>query len=101
MTSRVLTIVLATGLFFSALYLATRAGTAHIPGNQQDYEPVQPIAYSHRLHADRKSPTRCFGQRGCSSARSIGRRGPGPPTSLAPSKPTSRYNLSLIRTGYT
>jgi hypothetical protein len=51
MTSRVLTIVLATGLFFSALYLATRAGTAHIPGNQQDYEPVQPIAYSHRLHA--------------------------------------------------
>src|ERR1017187_2595058 len=51
MTSRVLTIVLATGLFFSALYLATKAGTAHIPGNQQDYQPVQPIAYSHRLHA--------------------------------------------------
>lgn len=51
MNSRILTIVLATGLFFSALYLVTRAGIAHLPGNQQDYEPVQPIAYSHRLHA--------------------------------------------------
>jgi Cytochrome c7 and related cytochrome c len=51
MNSRILTIVLATGLLFSALYLVKRAGTAHLPGNQQDYEPVQPIAYSHRLHA--------------------------------------------------
>jgi hypothetical protein len=51
MNSRILTIVLATGLLFSVLYLVTRAGTAHLPGNQQDYEPVQHIAYSHRLHA--------------------------------------------------
>lgn len=51
MNSRILTIVLATGLFFSTLYLVTRADIAHLPGNQQDYEPVQPIAYSHRLHA--------------------------------------------------
>jgi hypothetical protein len=51
MTSRLLTIVLATGLFFSAVYLGTLAAPAHLPGNQQDYEPVQPIAYSHRLHA--------------------------------------------------
>jgi hypothetical protein len=51
MRSRILTIVLATGLFFTAVYLLTLAGPAHLPGNQQDYEPVQPIAYSHRLHA--------------------------------------------------
>lgn len=51
MNSRILSIVLATGLFFSAIYLVTKSGNAHLPGNQQDYEPVQPIAYSHRLHA--------------------------------------------------
>lgn len=51
MNSRILSIVLATGLFFSAVYLATKTGRAHIPGNHQDYEPTQPIAYSHRLHA--------------------------------------------------
>jgi hypothetical protein len=27
------------------------ASSAHLPGNNQGYEPVQPIAYSHRLHA--------------------------------------------------
>lgn len=51
MNSRILSIVLSTGLLFSALYLVTRVGGVHVPGNQQDYEPVQPIAYSHRLHA--------------------------------------------------
>src|SRR5512135_1887703 len=51
MNNRIVTIVLATGLLFSAIYLVTRAGTVHLPGNQQGYEPVQPIAYSHRLHA--------------------------------------------------
>jgi hypothetical protein len=51
MRSRILTIFFLTGLLFSALYLVTRSGGVHLPGNQQDYEPVQPIAYSHRLHA--------------------------------------------------
>lgn len=44
-------IVLGVGLLFSALLLASRAGHFRLPGNQQGYEPVQPIAYSHRLHA--------------------------------------------------
>jgi Cytochrome c7 and related cytochrome c len=51
MNSRILSILLTTGLLFSTLYLVTRAGGVHLPGNQQDYEPAQPIAYSHRLHA--------------------------------------------------
>jgi hypothetical protein len=51
MKSRILTIFLAAGLFFSATYLVTKAAPVHLPANQQDYEPVQPIAYSHRLHA--------------------------------------------------
>lgn len=51
MRSRILTIVLSIGLAFSALLLVSRASIYHIPGNQQGYEPVQPIRYSHRLHA--------------------------------------------------
>src|SRR6266545_6775506 len=51
MRSRIVTIILATGVAFSLWLLATRAGVFHLPGNQQGYEPVQPIAYSHRLHA--------------------------------------------------
>ena len=51
MRSRIVAIVLGVGLLFSALLLASRAGRFRLPGNQQGYEPVQPIAYSHRLHA--------------------------------------------------
>lgn len=48
---RILTIFLGTAILFTASLLAARAGVVHLPSNQQDYEPVQPIAFSHRLHA--------------------------------------------------
>jgi respiratory nitrate reductase gamma subunit len=48
---RVLTAVLLVALTCSVLPLIPRLGSAHLPGNQQGYEPVQPIAFSHRLHA--------------------------------------------------
>jgi hypothetical protein len=51
MNDRVTTVVLVVGLFFSLALLVLRAPAYHLPGNQQGYEPVQPIAYSHRLHA--------------------------------------------------
>ncbi|HWQ55731.1 MAG TPA: cytochrome c3 family protein [Bryobacteraceae bacterium] len=51
MKSRILSIVLGLGVAFSLMLLASRAAMFHLPGNHQDYEPVQPIAYSHRLHA--------------------------------------------------
>jgi hypothetical protein len=51
MRSRVLSIVLGIAIAFSGILLASRTAMIHLPGNQQDYEPVQPIAYSHRLHA--------------------------------------------------
>ncbi len=51
MKSRILTIVLGVAVAFSVILLASRASVFHLPGNQQGYEPVQPIAYSHRLHA--------------------------------------------------
>ena len=49
--SRILTIVLGTAVLFSGGLLASRSAMFRLPGNHQGYEPVQPIAYSHRLHA--------------------------------------------------
>lgn len=51
MRTRVVTIVLAVGLAFSLLALVPRLRSYHLPGNQQGYEPSQPIVFSHRLHA--------------------------------------------------
>ena len=51
MKSRIVTITLATGLALLLVLLADRLSGVHLPGNWQGYEPVQPIAYSHRLHA--------------------------------------------------
>ncbi len=52
MQTRTLTIVLSTGLVLSiSILLGSFAVNFMLPGNHQGYEPVQPIAYSHRLHA--------------------------------------------------
>jgi respiratory nitrate reductase gamma subunit len=47
----VTTVVLLIGLAFSLLALVPRLRTAPLPGNDQGYAPIQPIAFSHRLHA--------------------------------------------------
>jgi hypothetical protein len=46
-----LTLVLLIALIVSSVVLAGRLRTYPLPGNQQGYEPEQPIAFSHRLHA--------------------------------------------------
>jgi hypothetical protein len=51
MNSRVTTIVLLVAVVFSALALSPKMGALRLPGNQQGYEPAQPIDFSHRLHA--------------------------------------------------
>lgn len=51
MNSRMLTISLATAVVIVALMTLDAASTWPLPGSQQGYEPVQPIAYSHLLHA--------------------------------------------------
>jgi respiratory nitrate reductase gamma subunit len=50
-SSSVTTAVLFVGLGFSILALVPRLWSAHLPGTDQGYEPVQPIAFSHRVHA--------------------------------------------------
>ena len=51
MGSRTATVVLAIGLLFSLGLLAPKLAAVRLPGIQRDYEPEQPIRYSHRLHA--------------------------------------------------
>ena len=45
------TAVLLVTLGFSTLILLSKLSAFHLPGNFQGYEPEQPIAFSHRLHA--------------------------------------------------
>lgn len=49
--SPITTVLLIVGLGFALLTAAPNLATVHLPGNQVGYEPVQPIAFSHRLHA--------------------------------------------------
>ncbi len=51
MKSSIATYTLLVALVFSLLALGQRARGFRLPGDQQGYEPVQPIAFSHRLHA--------------------------------------------------
>jgi hypothetical protein len=43
--------VLLAGLVLSSLLVVRRVRDYPLPGNQQGYEPEQPIAFSHRQHA--------------------------------------------------
>jgi hypothetical protein len=51
MRNRLITLVLGLALLFSLLILAPKLFGFRWPGNHQGYEPEQPIAFSHRLHA--------------------------------------------------
>ncbi|MGC8915414.1 MAG: cytochrome c3 family protein [Thermoanaerobaculum sp.] len=51
MTGRLVSWVLVVALFGSVALWVPKAGQLRAPGNQQGYEPDQPIAFSHRLHA--------------------------------------------------
>ena len=52
MNSRLVTIVLVIGLGISlVVFIGSFGANYMLPGNHQGYEPVQPVAYSHRLHA--------------------------------------------------
>src|SRR5574340_1100967 len=49
--SPAVTIVLLVLVAFGRLALMPNLSAVHLPGNQLGYEPMQPIAFSHRLHA--------------------------------------------------
>lgn len=51
MNQRVWTLVLLVGLGYGSFALIAQAAALRPFGNRQGYEPEQPIAFSHRLHA--------------------------------------------------
>lgn len=50
--SRIITVILVIAVALAAVNLAQSVDQyVNLPGNNQGYEPVQPMPYSHRLHA--------------------------------------------------
>lgn len=72
MNSRVVTLVLLVGLLGAALMLVPRMVALRMPGNQQDYEPAQPIEFSHRLHAGELQVSCLYCHSGAEKSRHAG-----------------------------
>ena len=72
MSSRLITVILVVSLGFSVLLLVPKRRSVHLPGNQQGYEPTQPIAFSHRLHAGELQITCLYCHAGAETSRHAG-----------------------------
>ncbi len=51
MINRIVTVILSVGIIFGVISLVAGSQTLRLPGNHQNYEPTQPIGFSHRQHA--------------------------------------------------
>ena len=78
MRTRMITLLLIIGLGFCLLMLISRLGGYHLPGNQQGYEPAQPVPFSHRLHAGEQQISCVY----CHSGVENGKHAGIPATSL-------------------
>jgi hypothetical protein len=67
-----LRISLLTGLALGCLLFLYRWNDFYWPGNQQGYEPVQPIAFSHRQHAGKLKIACVYCHFGAESSRHAG-----------------------------
>jgi hypothetical protein len=72
MSGRLVTIVLALGLVFSTLAALPRLASQRWPGDQQGYEPAQPIAFSHMQHAGELQISCLYCHAGAESSRHAG-----------------------------
>ena len=72
MNARLVSVVLLVGVIFGILALVPKLGRSHLPGNQQGYEPDQPIAFSHRLHAGELQISCFYCHGGAASSRHAG-----------------------------
>lgn len=70
--SPITTIVLMVGVAFALLTAVPNLQTVHLPGNQVGYEPVQPVAFSHRLHAGELSVSCLYCHSGAERSRHAG-----------------------------
>jgi len=70
--NRTVRIILYTALICSTLFMASRLRGFYWPGNQQDYAPEQPIAFSHQLHAGKLQVSCLYCHFGADSSRHAG-----------------------------
>lgn len=71
-SSPMVTYLLLVAVAFIVLISVPGAGTARLPGNQNGYEPSQPIAFSHRLHAGELNVSCLYCHSGAEKSRHAG-----------------------------
>ena len=64
--------MLLVGIGLGILALLPKLSAFHLPGNNQGYQPVQPIAFSHRLHAGELSVQCIYCHSGAERSRHAG-----------------------------
>ena len=72
MNQAVYTYTLLIGVVITLLALLTGARAYHLPDNQQDYQPEQPIAFSHHMHAGELSIDCQYCHTGAETSRHAG-----------------------------
>ncbi len=68
----VYTYTLSIGVVIALLALLAGGSSYHLPDNQQDYQPKQPIAFSHHLHAGELSIDCQYCHSGAETSRHAG-----------------------------
>ncbi|MBM3328993.1 MAG: hypothetical protein FJY67_05910 [Calditrichaeota bacterium] len=72
MNSRILTLALLAALVAALILLGERATVFRLPGIQTNYEPDQPVKFSHRLHAGEMNISCTYCHYGASRSRHAG-----------------------------
>ena len=72
MRSYLVTVVLLMGVLLGAVVFASRAVDVRLPGDHSGYQPAQPIAFSHRLHAGELQMTCLYCHSGAERSRIAG-----------------------------
>ncbi|MDP7034032.1 MAG: cytochrome c3 family protein [Planctomycetota bacterium] len=72
LANRGFTVALVIGLLFCGMATVPALSALRLPGNDQGYSPVQPIAYSHRLHAGELGISCLYCHQGAESGRYAG-----------------------------
>jgi hypothetical protein len=72
MKARIIMMILVSGILLVAISLLTALGRFRLPGNNEGYRPVQPIEYSHRVHAGELSIACLYCHPGAERSRNAG-----------------------------
>jgi hypothetical protein len=72
MRDRIITVTLLVGILLVGVSLLSALAGYRLPGNNKGYRPVQPIEYSHRVHAGEMAIACLYCHSGAERSRSAG-----------------------------